>query len=122
MANKVFLIGNLGKDPELKGDICIFSLCTKGFKPGDEEWHDIKVFEKQARSAFEYLKKGSQVCIEGRIKTEKWDDKTTGEKRSAKKIYADRVEFLGSKNKDAVAKPDLGWTKEDLQGDDDVPF
>jgi len=85
--NKVIVLGNLGKDPELRhlpnGDaVCNFSLATTeswkdkdGNKQDKTEWHNVVIFRKLAEIAGEYLKKGRPVYIEGRLQTRKWQDK-----------------------------------------------
>ncbi len=105
--NKVILIGNLGKDPETRylpsGDaVTNITLATteswKDKKSGDKqehtEWHRISFFGRQAEVAGEYLKKGSPVYIEGRIRTRKWQDKE-GQDRYTTEIVADRMQLLG---------------------------
>ena len=85
--NKVIVLGNLGKDPDLRhlpnGDaVCNFSLATteswkdkNGNKQDKTEWHNVVIFRKLAEVAGEYLKKGRPVYIEGRLQTRKWQDK-----------------------------------------------
>jgi single-strand DNA-binding protein len=107
--NKVILIGNLGKDPETRylpsGDaVTNITLATteswKDKKSGDKqehtEWHRVSFFGRQAEVAGEYLKKGSPVYIEGRIRTRKWQDKE-GQDRYTTEIVADRMQLLGSR-------------------------
>lgn len=108
--NKVFLLGNLGKDSEVRFTpagkaVCSFNMATNRKwkeKNGDTheevEWHNVVVFDKLAEACGECLKSGSKVFVEGRIKTEKWDDKE-GKSRTTFKIYAERVEFLDKKEK-----------------------
>ena len=107
MVNKVILIGNLGKDPEVRytnGGQAVANLRIatsrswtdkqSGQKKEETEWHDVEVWGKQAEQCGEYLAKGRQVYVEGRLKTDSWDDKTTGQKRSRVKVVADTVRFL----------------------------
>jgi single-strand DNA-binding protein len=106
--NRVFLIGNLGADPEIKhyegGTIrTTLNVAThetwkdqKGEKQERTEWHRVKVWGKAAETCATYLSKGSQVCIEGRIQTRKWTDKE-GKERYSTEIIADHVTFLSSK-------------------------
>ena len=106
--NKVILIGNLGKDPETRylpsGDaVANFSIATtetfkdkSGAKQEHTEWHRISFFGRQAEIAGEYLKKGSPVYIEGRIRTRKWQDKE-GQDRFTTEIVGDRMQLLGSR-------------------------
>lgn len=103
--NKVYLIGNLTRDPELKSlptgsKVCTFSVATNrvwkdqnGAKQESTEYHNIVVFGRQAETSAQYLKKGQQVMVEGRIQTRSWDDKTTNEKKYRTEIVADSVQF-----------------------------
>ncbi len=103
--NKVFLFGNLTRDPEQKSlpngtAVTNFSLATNrvykdanGAKQEQTEFHNIVVFGRQAETSAQYLKKGQGVMIEGRITTRSWDDKTTGEKKYRTEIIADAVQF-----------------------------
>jgi single-strand DNA-binding protein len=105
--NKVILIGNLGKDPEIKytpggTPIARFSLATNERtkdKDGNwvdrTEWHNIVAFQRTAEVAAEYLKKGRSVYVEGRIHTDTWDDKDTGQKRYKTEIYVNNLVMLG---------------------------
>ena len=107
--NKVMLIGNLGADPEVRylpsGDaITNIRIATteswkdkgSGEKKEETEWHRVAFFGKLAEIAGEYLKKGSAVYVEGRIKTRKWQDKD-GQDRYSTEIVADRMQMLGSR-------------------------
>ncbi|MEN9852245.1 MAG: hypothetical protein RI996_188 [Candidatus Parcubacteria bacterium] len=105
--NKVYVLGNLTRDPELKAlpngtKVTQFSLATNrvwkdqaGTKQEQVEYHNIVVFGRQAETSAEYLKKGQQVLIEGRIQTRSWDG-TDGKKNYRTEIIADSVQF-GSK-------------------------
>lgn len=106
--NKVILLGRLGKDPELRYSsqqlpIASFSLAT-GERRKDQsgnwgehtEWHNIVCFGKQAENCANYLKKGSEVYIDGRIQTRKWQDKE-GKDRWSTEIVANSVQFVGAK-------------------------
>lgn len=107
--NKVMLIGNLGKDPELrytgKGDaVATFSLATnESWKDADgnmqerTEWHNIVAWRKLAEICGEWLKKGKKVYIEGRIQTRSYDDKNTGTKKYITEIVADSMIMLDGK-------------------------
>ena len=110
--NKVMLLGNLGKDPEVRvtpGGMTIarFSLAT-GERKKDQsgqwvdhtEWHNIVVFGKTAELCQRFLKKGRQAFIEGRIRTNKWQDKE-GKDRYTTEILADGVQFVGAKGEGA---------------------
>ncbi len=106
--NKVILIGNLGRDPEVRympdgGAITNVSVATteswkdkNGEKQEKTEWHRVAFFGKLAEIAGEYLKKGSQLYVEGRLQTRKWTDKEGVEKYTTE-IVADRMQMLGSR-------------------------
>jgi single-strand DNA-binding protein len=104
--NKVILVGNLGKDPEVRSieggaKVATFSLATNevfkgkdGNKVEQTEWHNIVVWRGLAELAEKYLRKGSQIYLEGRIKTRSWDDKE-GNKKYITEIVGDNMTFLG---------------------------
>ena len=149
--NKVILIGNLGRDPEVRylpsGDaVANISIATtetwkdkNGEKQEKTEWHRVAMFGKTAEIAGEYLKKGSQVYIEGSLRTRKWTDKE-GHERTTTEIRADRMQMLGSRSggSERMAPPEddapraapapaqktggaaKGSSLEDLE--DDIPF
>ena len=107
--NKIILLGNLGKDPELRytasqTPVCSFSLAT-GERRKDQsgnwtdhtEWHNVITFGKTAENCNNYLKKGRQVFIEGRIQTRKWEDKQ-GNTRYTTEVIANNVQFVGNRN------------------------
>lgn len=110
--NKAILVGNLGKDPEVRympgGEaVANITLATtdtwkdkSGTKQEKTEWHRVSFFGRQAEVVGEYLKKGSQVYIEGRIQTRKWQDKD-GQDRYTTEIVADRMQMLGGKSSGA---------------------
>jgi len=119
--NKVILIGNLGRDPEVRympsGDaVANITIATtetwkdkSGEKQEQTEWHRVAMFGKTAEIAGEYLKKGSQVYIEGKLQTRKWTDKE-GQERYTTEIRADRMQMLGS-------RAGAGDPRGDAQGD-----
>jgi len=106
--NKVILVGNLGRDPETRyttsGDavtnIRVATTDTWKDKNGEKqektEWHTVVFFGRQAEIAGEYLKKGKQVYVEGRLQTRKWQDKE-GQDRYTTEIVAERMQMLGSR-------------------------
>jgi single-strand DNA-binding protein len=106
--NKVILVGNLGRDPETRyttgGEaVANISVATtdswkdkSGEKQERTEWHRVAFFGKLAEIAGEYLKKGSQVYVEGRLQTRKWQDKD-GQDKYTTEIIADRMQMLGSR-------------------------
>lgn len=107
--NKVILVGNLGRDPEVRfmpnGDaVCNFSIATTdswrdkaGAKQERTEWHNIVMYRKLAEIAGEYLKKGRPVYVEGRLQTRKWQTKE-GQDRYTTEIIADQMQMLGGRD------------------------
>jgi single-strand DNA-binding protein len=107
--NKAMLIGNLGRDPELRYTpsgvaVATFTLATnESWKDQDgntqerTEWHNIVAWRKLAEICGEYLKKGKKVFVEGRIQTRSYDDKNTGAKRYITEIVADNIIMLDSR-------------------------
>ena len=151
--NKVILVGNLGADPETRytqgGDaICNIRLATTdswkdkntGEKKEATEWHRVVLYRKLGEVAGQYLRKGSQVYIEGKIKTRKWQDKD-GQDRYTTEIEADSMQMLGGGRGDGIRqggdgvqhppaphqvdqhKPDSTSKPDIFDGlDDDIPF
>jgi len=124
--NKVILLGFLGQDPDLHYTpsgtaIANFNLATeeKWTKDGEKqtrtEWSKVVCFGKLAEIVGEYLSKGSQIYLEGRLRTESWEDKE-GIKRYATKIYASNLVMLGKGKEKEPSKED------ESQDDRDVPF
>lgn len=103
--NKALIIGNLTRDPELKAipsgiKVCSFSVATNrvwkdknGAKQEAADYHNVVVFGRQAETVAQYMKKGSQVMVEGRMQTRSWDDQATNTKKYRTEIIADRVQF-----------------------------
>ena len=126
--NKVILVGNLGKDPQvnyLDNGIAVanFSLATtesyknkEGEKVSQTEWHNIVLWRGLAEVAEKYLKKGSSVYIEGKIKTRKWEDKE-GVTRYSTEVLADNMTMLGGRPTSSEDKID-----ETSKSEDDLPF
>ena len=115
--NKVIVVGNLGKDPETRflpdgKAVCNFSVATTdtwkdkatGEKKEATEWHRISSFGRLAEICGEYLKKGSQVYIEGKLRTRKWQDKE-GQDRYTTEIIADAMQMLGSRSGMGAGEP-----------------
>ena len=140
--NKVIVIGNLGKDPESRytasGDaVCNFSVATTeswkdkstGEKKEETEWHRVSVFGKLAEICGQYLKKGSQVYIEGSLKTRKWADKD-GQERYTTEIRCNQMKMLGGKTEggnrqqqDDIQPPAKDKPKPSFDDlGDDIPF
>jgi single-strand DNA-binding protein len=117
--NKVFLMGRLTFDPELRRTssgkaVAELRLATsrswmtaEGERREDKLFIEITVWDRQAENCCQYLRKGSGIHVEGSLKMDTWDDKTTGEKRSKIRIQADRVQFLDSK-RDSGSSMDRG--------------
>ena len=134
--NKVILVGNLGKDPEVKYldsgvAVANFSLATtenyknkEGERVSQTEWHNIVLWRGLAEVAEKWLKKGSSVYIEGKIKTRKWEDKD-GNTRYNTEILADNMTMLGGKsNADSTstASSESTTSKSSEDTADDLPF
>ncbi len=134
--NKVILIGNLGKDPEVRSleggaKVASFSLATNevfkgkdGNKVEQTEWHNIVVWRGLAELAEKYLRKGSQIYLEGKIKTRSWDDKE-GNKRYTTEIVGDNMTFLGKPMSDSQNNPPTLSSDDappEVEEDGDLPF
>ena len=147
--NKVIVVGNLGKDPETRflpdgKAVCNFSVATTdtwkdkatGEKKEATEWHRVSSFGRLAEICGEYLKKGSQVYIEGKLRTRKWQDKE-GQDRYTTEIIADAMQMLGSRSGMGGGEPRAEMREPPAAGesrpakkpagqfqdmDDDIPF
>src|SRR5262245_5858799 len=112
--NRVTLLGNLGKDPDLrttleKTSVCVLRVATDERhrdKDGEQsvhtEWHDVVTFGRTAEVCASVLRKGREVYVEGRLRTKKWQDKE-GHDRYGTEIHATSVEFVGAKAGDTVS-------------------
>jgi len=119
--NKVILVGNVGKDPEtryLEGGtaVCSFPLATSetyrnrdGEKITNTEWHNVVLWRGLAEVAEKYVKKGSQLFIEGRIRTRSWDDRD-GNKRYTTEIVGDNMQMLGKRSDDTGIQQESSGT------------
>ncbi|HLB59378.1 MAG TPA: single-stranded DNA-binding protein [Bdellovibrionota bacterium] len=144
--NKVIVVGNLGTDPEVRftpsgAAVANFSVATSenwkdksGQKQERTEWHRIVVWGKLAELCGEYLSKGRQVYVEGRLQTRNWEDKE-GSKRYTTEVIAQTVQFLGSPGdratgksfsreevKEEVAAPTPELREPRFDSDEDIPF
>ena len=147
--NKAIIVGNLGRDPEVRytangNAIANITVATteswkdkqSGERQEKTEWHRVVFFGRLAEIAGEYLKKGSQVYIEGRLQTRKWEDKS-GQERYTTEIVASEMQMLGSRGGGASGAPDDDYSGEarsvtgssggstsggDPDLDDDIPF
>ena len=140
--NKAMLIGNLGADPETSSGVTRISIATterwtdksSGEKKERTEWHRVTFFNRLSEIAQQYLRKGSQVYVEGKITTNKYQDKINGEDRYSTEIIANNMQLLDSKgatqnnnsarsdtppkNAQAGGSPE----KPPVDYDDDIPF
>jgi single-strand DNA-binding protein len=107
--NKVLLLGNVGKDPEIRSTaggmtVASFSLATadrqkdaQGNWTDKTEWHNLVCFQRTAEIVRDYVKKGSQLFIEGKLQTRSWDDKESGQKKYKTEILVNELTLLGGK-------------------------
>ena len=131
--NKVLLMGNLTRDPELKYTtngtaVCDLGLaCNEKFKnkAGEEVdqtvFVDVVVWGRPAENVNEYMSKGSSVFVEGKLQLDQWENES-GEKRSKMRVRADRVQFLDSKSKATGTRPASVTDAPAIDDDDGVPF
>jgi single-strand DNA-binding protein len=136
--NKVILVGNLGADPELRytgsgtavADLRVATsrrwTDRQGSQQEDTQWHRIVVWGKQGENCKEYLSKGRQVYIEGRLQTRQWEDRD-GNKRYTTEVVAQEVQFLGGGRGggggfDGAPPPPSDRDAPPDMGDDDIPF
>lgn len=136
--NKVILVGNLGKDPELRAtpagqNVANFSIATTdrwvdkaGQKQDRTEWHNIVLWGRLAEIANQYLKKGSSVYIEGRLQTRSWEDKE-GNKRYITEIVGSSLQMLGKRGADSGAPEEAAAVSQEDSArggnvNDDLPF
>jgi len=148
--NKVILIGNLGRDPEMRftpNGLAVANVTiatsevwkdkTSGENQERTEWHRVVFYNRLAEIAGEYLRKGNKIYVEGRLQTRKWQDKTTNQDRYTTEVIADSLEMLGSKGgaggSDTSASPPAMEKSSPAPGiaetagvtdsfDDDIPF
>ena len=140
--NKVILVGNLGRDAELRytpggAAVATLNMATtetwndkEGQRQEKTEWHRVILWGKQAETLNQYLQKGKQIYVEGRLQTRQWDDKD-GNKRYTTEIRGDRIVLLGSgggggsrqqsRSVGAPAEDPMGEPVSELT-DDDIPF
>ena len=111
--NKVILLGNVGKDPEIRAtaggmQIASFTLATadrqkdaQGNWTDKTEWHNLVAFQRTAEIVRDYVKKGSQIYVEGKIQTRSWDDKESGQKKYKTEILVNDLQLLGGRGEGA---------------------
>lgn len=109
MINKVILVGNLGRDPEVRStpsgqSVASFTVATSrrwkdkgGQRQEQTEWHNVVCWGRQAEVAGQYLTKGKQVYLEGRLQTRSWEDRNSGEKRYRTEIICENFQMLGTR-------------------------
>ena len=144
--NKAIIVGNLGRDPEMRAtqsgtQVANFSVATsstfndaQGQRQEQTEWHNVVAFVRLPESCAQYLHKGKQVYIEGRIQTRSWDDKETGQKKYMTEIVAREMQMLGRAGEGGGGNMGGGGSKEmaapaggpaptaATSEDDDLPF
>ncbi len=136
--NKVILVGNLGRDPEVRAtpsgqSVCNFSLATTerytdraGQQRDQTEWHNVVVWGKQADLCGQYLKKGRQVYVEGRLTTRQYEAKDGTGKRYRTEVVAQRVQFLGGRAAAGMEDSGSGFAPgpdaPPPMDDEDIPF
>jgi single-strand DNA-binding protein len=131
--NKIMLIGNLGRDPEMNYTpsgvaVTRFSLAVNrvtksasGERQEETQWFNIVAFQKLAETCNTYLHKGSKVFIEGRLQTRKYTD-NSGIERTAVEVIANEMEMLTPKERQAESGSDAFLSEEDEPGEDEHPF
>lgn len=139
--NKIILVGNLGRDPELRytpqgNAVCSFSLATnerRKDKSGEFQdhttWFKVTLWDKKAEVAAQYLTKGKPVYIEGRLRMEEWTDRD-GRQRPSLEVTATDMQFIGSRGDDTHHPPAASRDRDDdapssaaaMTADDDIPF
>jgi single-strand DNA-binding protein len=126
--NKVLLIGNLTREPELKytsngSAVCELSMAiNRKYKSGEEmkqetTFVEVTIWGKQAESSSRYLSKGSPAFIEGRLQLDTWQDKESGKNRSKLRVVAERVQFMGSKSDNQEAPQQASESNDSYQPD-----
>ena len=131
--NKVIIVGNLGRDPEIRYTtsgtaVCNFSLATSetfkdkaGEKQEKTEWHNIQCWGKLAELAGEYLAKGKTIYLEGRLQTRKWQDKN-GVDRYTTEIVAEKIQFLSPKGESGSTSNSSHYEEAPPIQDCEIPF
>ncbi len=137
MINKVILVGNLGRDPEIRSTasgkpVANLSLATNrrwkdrdGNRQEHTEWHRIVVFGRQAEIAGEFLSRGRQIYVEGRIQTRSWEDGQTGETKYSTEVVCENFQMLGGRGGNGAAAPAPPASASNgapEPEDDDIPF
>src|ERR1017187_1870559 len=120
--NKVTLLGNVGKDPEMRSTaggttVANFTLATSDRQKDQQgnwqdrtEWHNLVAFTRTAEIVRDYVKKGSKLYIEGKIQTRSWDDKETGEKRYRTEIIVNEISVVSGSDEGSSGGYSGGWS------------
>lgn len=131
--NKVILLGNVGKDPEIRATgggtlVASFTVATsdRAKNPSGEwtdrtEWHNLVAYGRTAEIIRDYVRKGSKLYVEGKIQTRSWDDKNSGEKKYRTEIIVNELSLLSGRDPDNLAssvRQETAQIEEDL----DIPF
>ncbi|MGB5661252.1 MAG: single-stranded DNA-binding protein [Thermoanaerobaculia bacterium] len=140
MVNKVILVGNLGRDPEVRSTpsgqpVATFSLATNrkwkdqsGTRQEETEWHNVVCWGRQAEIAGQYLTKGKQIYVEGRLQTRSWEDKQSGEKKYRTEVICQNFQMLGARGgydggaQSPASSPESPGDIQAQPEDDDIPF
>src|SRR5271170_6056685 len=130
--NKVFLLGNVGKDPEIRSTaggmtVASFTLATADRKKeganwvDSTEWHNIVCFQRTAEIVRDYVKKGSQLFVEGKITNRSWDDKEAGQKKYRTEIIVSDFTFVGGGKPAGEGAVPGGYSKSNTSSFDQRP-
>ncbi len=137
MVNKVILVGNLGRDPEVRSTpsgqpVASFSLATNrkwrdrdGNRQEQTEWHNIVCWGRLAEIAGQFLAKGKQIYVEGRLQTRSWEDRQSGEKKYRTEVICENFQMLGARGDFEPAGGGGGFgggPSSTEPEDDDIPF
>ena len=150
--NKVILLGNVGKDPEIRATaggmtVANFSIATTDRIKGQDgqftdktEWHNLVAFQRTAEIIRDYVKKGNKLYVEGRLQTSSWDDKATGQKKYKTEIIVSDLSLLSGRGEGGSSESTGGYSKSNTTSydqrtpanpadysdvgitDDDIPF
>lgn len=131
--NKVLLLGNVGKDPEIRASqsgmvIASFSLATAdrqkdqtGNWVDKTEWHNLVCFGRTAEIVRDYVKKGTQLFVEGKLQTRSWDDKESGQKKYRTEILVNEMSLLGGRGEGAASGSGGGYSRSNTASFDRAP-
>lgn len=132
--NKVFIMGHLGHNPELRTTpkgvtVCELNIATnRSRRDGEEwveetEWHRVTLWDQRAEAASRFLVKGSAVAVEGRLRTESWEDKQTGQRRSRTSIVGEQLHVLhGRDRQQPPAERNAPPAEAPMPAEEEIPF